>query len=254
MSAPPFLKVSGVGVAGRLHDISFDWVQGSTIAIVGPSGSGKTTLLRLLAGFEAPDQGCIELDGQAVSSAGRVLVPPERRRLTYAFQEPALMPHLDAIGNVHLAGQRVDPGRLAAARQALADVGLAGLERRPVWELSGGEAQRVQLARTLAAQARLWLLDEPFASVDRMCRADLLFRIGDRLRRRGKDGVAAIVTHDPVDAMELADLTLVLQAGRMVAFGRFEHIAAGAYGAWPAQFLASGLRGGEMAADRVSGD
>lgn len=137
MSAPPFLKVSGVGVAGRLHDISFDWVQGSTIAIVGPSGSGKTTLLRLLAGFEAPDQGCIELDGQAVSSAGRVLVPPERRRLTYAFQEPALMPHLDAIGNVHLAGQRVDPGRLAAARQALADVGLAGLERRPVWELSG---------------------------------------------------------------------------------------------------------------------
>jgi iron(III) transport system ATP-binding protein len=246
MIAAPFLKASGLCMAGRLLGVGFELARGSTIAILGPSGSGKTTLLRLLAGFEAPEKGYLELEGELVSSQGRILVPPERRHLAYAFQEPALMPHLDAIGNVHLGGRRAGPGKVAKAQRALADVGLPGFEHRRMWELSGGEAQRVQLARTLAAQARMLLLDEPFASVDRMCRADLLSRIGSRLRSGASEGLAAIVTHDPADAMELADVTMVLKAGRIAALGSFDRIAAGAFGTWPAQFLAAGLAGREI--------
>jgi iron(III) transport system ATP-binding protein len=243
---PPFLRVTDLALTGRLDGVGFDLWRGSTIAILGPSGSGKTTLLRLIAGFETPDRGRVEIDGELASAAGRTLVPPERRRMTFAFQEPALMPHLDAIGNVDL-GRRNAASVSAAAQQALADVGLPGFDRRRVWQLSGGEAQRVQLARTLAADARMMLLDEPFASVDRMCRADLLSRIGGRLKNGARDGVTAIVTHDPADAMELADLTMVLKAGRVVAFGRFEAIAGGAFGDWPSRFLEAGLAGREIA-------
>jgi len=242
VNAKPFLKATGLSVAGRLEDISFELALGSTLAVLGPSGSGKTTLLRLLAGFEAASSGTIEVDGEIVSSRGRVIVPPERRGLAFAFQEPALMPHLDAITNVHLGGRETSTIRIAAARQALADVGLPGFEQRRIWELSGGEAQRIQLARTIAFESRMLLLDEPFASVDRMCRADLLTRIGDRIRHRAGRGIAAIVTHDPADAMELSDVTMVLKAGRVVAYGAFDRIAGGDFGAWPAQFVAAGVQ------------
>lgn len=247
MSAQLLIQAISLGLSGRLEDLSFEWTAGSTVAILGPSGSGKTTLLRLLAGFEAPQSGTLFIDGMPVATAGRVLVPPEARALTFAFQDPALMPHLDVIANVHLGASRADAQRLQAARQALADVGLAGFERRRVWQLSGGEAQRVQLARTLAAGARMQLLDEPFASVDRMCRADLLARIGGRLRHGAGNGLTVIVTHDPADAMELSDRTLVLRAGHIVANGTFARIAAGDCGDWPARFLAAGLAGRELA-------
>ncbi len=246
MNVKPFLKATGLAIAGRLDGVSFELARGSTLAILGPSGSGKTTLLRILAGFESMQAGELEVDGERVTSSSRVIVPPEKRRLAFAFQEPALMPHLDAIGNVHLGVRESKPVRIAAAQQALADVGLSGFEHRRIWELSGGEAQRVQLARALAFDARMLLLDEPFASVDRMCRADLLSRIGARLRSGARDGIAAIVTHDPADALELSDVTMVLKAGRIVAHGSFDQIAAGAFGDWPAQFLAAGLAGKEI--------
>ena len=247
MSAAPFLKVTSVTVPGRLDDVSFQLAPARTLAVLGPSGSGKTTLLRVLAGFEAVHSGTIEIAGQLVSAPARIVVPPERRGLAFAFQEPALMPHLDALGNVHLGAHPSKAARTAAARQALTEVGLPGFEARRVWELSGGEAQRIQLARTLAFESRLLLLDEPFASVDRMCRADLLSRIGARIRRKPGDGIAAIVTHDPADAMELSDVTMVLKAGKVVAYGAFDRIAGGDFGDWPAQFLAAGFAGREIA-------
>jgi ABC-type Fe3+/spermidine/putrescine transport system ATPase subunit len=246
MNIPPFVKASALTFEGRLAQVSFELAAGSTVAILGPSGSGKTTLLRMLAGFEAPQSGHLEIEGEVVACDGKILVPPERRQLAFAFQEPALMPHLDALCNVHLGLRGAPRDKVAAAQRALADVGLPGFERRRVWELSGGEAQRVQLARTLACPARMRLLDEPFASVDRMCRADLLSRIGGRLRRGAIEGIVAVVTHDPADAKELADVTMVLKAGRIVACGSFDEMAAGAFGPWPAQFLAAGLAGREI--------
>ncbi|MFO1272562.1 MAG: ATP-binding cassette domain-containing protein [Rubrivivax sp.] len=245
MNTTPFLRAQGLALAGRLAGVDLEWPRGSTVAILGPSGSGKTTLLRLLAGFEAPDAGSLDLDGQRVAEAGRVLLPPERRAIAFAFQEPALMPHLDALANVELGPPGA--GRRSAAAAALADVGLPGFERRRIWQLSGGEAQRVQLARVIAADARLLLLDEPFASVDRMCRADLLQRIGPVLKARALEGGVALVTHDPADALELADTTVVMKAGRVVASGTFERLAAGEAGEWTARFLAAGLAGREIA-------
>jgi ABC-type Fe3+/spermidine/putrescine transport system ATPase subunit len=239
VSPPAVLQVRGLSVAGRLSDVSFDLEGGRTIAILGPSGSGKTTLLRLLAGFEIPHAGTVELDGEMLSAPRRTRVAPERRGLAFAFQEPALMPHLDAIGNVHLGIGAASADRIAAARQALADVGLPGFEHRRIWELSGGEAQRIQLARALAFDSKMLLLDEPFASVDRVCRADLLARIGHRIRQRPQNAVGAIVTHDPVDAQELGDVTMVLNRGEVVAFGPFDRIVAGDFGEWPAQFLSA---------------
>lgn len=246
MSAAPFAAVQGVCARGRLDAVDLALPRDCTVAILGPSGSGKTTLLRLLAGFEPPDAGRIEIDGRVVAEAGRVVVPPERRGIGFAFQEPALMPHLDVLANVMLAPRAAGRDRRPSAREALAAVGLPGFEHRRIWQLSGGEAQRVQLARVIAADAPLMLLDEPFASVDRMCRADLLARLGDRLRDGGGRGVVAIVTHDPADALELGALTVVLQAGRIVAQGAFHDIGGGACGPWPAQFLAAGLAGREI--------
>lgn len=244
--AQPYLRAMALAVQGRLENLDLALPGGSTLAILGPSGSGKTTLLRLLAGFMAPDSGRLELRGELVSCDGKVLVPTEQRQLAFAFQEPALMPHLDAIGNVGLGLRGTREGRLAIAQRALADVGLAAFGRRRIWELSGGEAQRIQLARALASSAPMLLLDEPFASVDRMCRADLISRIGTRLKSGARPGIVAIVTHDPADACELADQTLLLKAGKVVAYGRLDDIAAGVWGDWPAQFVASGLAGQEL--------
>ncbi len=245
--ATPFLKATGLGMRGRLEDLDLEIPRSCTLAILGPSGSGKTTLLRLLAGFEPAARGCLEIEGVLAAHHGQVLVPAERRGLSFAFQEPALMPHLDVAANVQLGSRDAAVSRRNATRQVLEDVGLAGFEARRIWQLSGGEAQRVQLARVLAARARMTLLDEPFASVDRMCRADLISRIGQRLRGGAGAGIVAIVTHDPADATELADLTVVMRAGRIVARGRFNEIAAGAFGTWPAEFLSSGLAGREIA-------
>lgn len=241
----PLLSVQSLGrvVGGRhlLAELSFEMRSGEVLALLGPSGSGKTSLLRLIAGFDAPSSGQLLLQGEPASVAGRVLRPPEGRGLALAFQDATLFPHLDAIGNVLFAirqGSRAE--RLAQARAALAEMGLAGMEGREVGSLSGGEAQRVALARAFAADARLLLLDEPFGNVDRPTRADLLLRLKAKLS--GGPG-ALIITHDPADALELGARILLLREGRLLADGSHAEIAAGACGDWARQFLAGGRPG-----------
>ena len=189
--------------------------RGQMTVLIGPSGCGKTTLLRLIAGFEVPDRGRVEIGGVTVAEPGRA-VPPERRGVGVVFQDYALFPHLTVAENVAFGLPRGPEGARRAAWW-LRRVGLEGLESRYPHELSGGQQQRVALARALAPRPQLLLLDEPFASLDAALRV--------RLRREVRqivveEGVAALlVTHDPAEALSMADLVAVMVYGRILQVG-----------------------------------
>ena len=227
-------------IAGRalVSQVTFDLASAEVLAILGPSGSGKTSLLRMIAGFDAPTHGSVHLQGSEVSAAGKVRVAPERRSLALAFQDATLFSHLDAVGNVAFAIHAADKAsRQARARAALQAMGLTAMDGRDVASLSGGEAQRVSLARALAAEAQLLLLDEPFGNVDRLTRIDLLARLKARLA----GGLAAIIiTHDPADAIQLGARVLLMRDGQVAADGTHEAIAAGRHGDWARAFLNAG--------------
>lgn len=219
-------------------EVSFAMAPGEVVAILGPSGSGKTSLLRLIAGFDAPTLGSVHLHGQEVSAPGKVRVPPEQRGLALAFQDATLFAHLDALGNAAFAIRGANPAaRQARAREALREMGLTAMEGRDVATLSGGEAQRVSLARALAADSKLLLLDEPFGNVDRLTRSDLLAR----LRARLAGGIGAIIiTHDPADVLELGARMLLMREGRVIADGSHADISRGQRGEWARAFLQAG--------------
>lgn len=227
-----------IGNRSVVCQVSFDMAAGEVLAILGPSGSGKTSLMRLIAGFDVPTDGSIHLHGHEVSSAGRLRVAPEHRRLALAFQDATLFAHLDAVGNAAFAIRAADRAtRLTRARAALRDMGLDQMDGRDVASLSGGEAQRVSLARAMAADAGMLLLDEPFGNVDRLTRVDLLLRLKARLAT----GLGAIIiTHDPADAVELGARVLLMREGRLVADGSHAAITAGQCGDWGRSFLAAG--------------
>ena len=227
-------------IAGRavVSEVSFDMASGEVLAILGPSGSGKTSLLRLIAGFDAPTRGSVHLHGHEVSTAGKVRVAPEHRAVALAFQDATLFSHLDAVGNAAFAIRAADTAtRYELAREALRAMGLAAMDGRDVATLSGGEAQRVSLARALATDAKLLLLDEPFGNVDRVTRIDLLARLKARLA----SGLGAIIiTHDPADAVELGARVLLMCDGQVTADGSHEAIATGQRGEWARSFLLAG--------------
>ena len=240
----PLLALNHISLAiGKnpiVNDFNLSIHHGMTVAILGPSGSGKTSLLRLIAGLCAPTNGTIDLSGQCVSRQGRCLIPTELRKLSFSFQDPALFPHLNVEQNV-LLGLHGDPRELSLrACSALEQVGLSSFSKRRAWDLSGGEAQRVCLARALLSTGTLSLFDEPFSNVDRLGRQSLIDQIGPLFRNGGR-GCSIIVTHDPMDAYELADITVVMQSGTLVACGAFKEILAGAFGEWPSQFLKTGF-------------
>ncbi len=197
--------------------VDLDVDDGTLVAIVGPSGCGKTTTLRLLAGFERPDHGTIRIGGTEVASATRSLAP-ERRRVGIVPQQGALFPHLDVSGNIRFAL----PDRRSSAARARADellelVGLSGLGRRKPHELSGGQQQRVALARALAPRPSVVLLDEPFTALDVTLRARLRTDIAQALQESA--ATAVMVTHDPSDALSMADRVAVMLSGRVEQFG-----------------------------------
>jgi iron(III) transport system ATP-binding protein len=181
--------------------------------LLGPSGSGKTTVLRCIAGFERPDAGEILADGERLSGPG-VWVPPERRRIGMVFQDYALFPHLDALGNVGFGLQGLrGADRRGRAMEMLRLVGLAGQAAKLPHELSGGQQQRVALARALAPRPRLVLLDEPFSNLDAEVRMDLAQQVRAALIAEG--ATALLVTHDQREAFAIADEIGVLHAGRL---------------------------------------
>jgi iron(III) transport system ATP-binding protein len=206
-------KRFGRGEPPAVDRLSLAVAPGEILALLGPSGCGKTTTLRLIAGFEAPDEGSVDIRGQRVAGHG-TLVPPEERGVGVVFQDYALFPHLSVGGNVAfgLAGQP-RPSRDRRVAEVLDLVGLGTLARRYPHELSGGQQQRVALARALAPAPALLLLDEPFSNLDADLRALMREEIAKILRTTGT--TAVFVTHDQQEAFTLADRVGVLHAGRL---------------------------------------
>jgi iron(III) transport system ATP-binding protein len=182
---------------------------GQTLCILGPSGCGKTTALRLIAGFEQPDRGSIEINGRRVAAPG-ASVPPERRRVGMVFQDFALFPHLSVRENVAY-GIRRDPDRHVRVSELLDMVGLATDAERMPHQLSGGMQQRVAVARALAPRPDVILLDEPFSNLDQALRTQLRGEVREILRQA--KATAIFVTHDQEEALTIADHVCVMARG-----------------------------------------
>ncbi len=193
--------------------LSLEVAPGEIVALLGPSGGGKTTTLRLIAGFETPDAGRIEIRGEIVAGEGRH-VPPEERGVGVVFQDYALFPHLTVTDNVRFGLHRLDrAARGRRASETLDIVGLADFAARYPHELSGGQQQRVAVARALAPAPAVLLLDEPFSNLDADLRAQMRDDVEAILRRTGT--TAIFVTHDQEEAFTLADRVAVLAGGRI---------------------------------------
>jgi iron(III) transport system ATP-binding protein len=192
--------------------LSLSIEQGEFVALLGPSGCGKTTTLRLLAGFEAPDAGIIQIGGQMVTGPG-VFAPPEKRKVGMVFQSYALFPHLTVAKNVAY-GLSKEAARAGQVQEVLEMVRLSGLEDRLPHELSGGQQQRVALARALAPKPNLILLDEPFSNLDAGLRVAVRAEVRDILRRANI--TTLFVTHDQEEALSLSNTVAVMMAGKLM--------------------------------------
>jgi molybdate transport system ATP-binding protein len=226
---------------------------GQVAAILGPNGAGKTTALRALAGLLPLTEGRVALDGQVLEdTARRVRVPAERRPVGMVFQDYLLFPHLSVLDNVAFGLRARGAGRRPARRAAAArleQLGLGSLERARPGTLSGGQQQRVALARALATDPRMLLLDEPLSALDASIRAD----VRRDLRRHLKEfaGVNLVVTHDPLEAIALADRLIVVEGGRVVQAGTPGEVAEHPRSRYVADLVGVNLLRGRASGDAV---
>ncbi len=197
--------------------VSFDVKRGEVLCLLGPSGCGKTTTLRIAAGLERPDSGLVFVGGKLVEGEGRH-EPPETRRVGLMFQDYALFPHLSALKNVAFGLAKLPSAeRDGRAEAELARVGLGRLKDAYPHTLSGGEQQRVALARMLAPNPDVVLMDEPFSGLDAGLRDDVR---GTTLKRlREARAATVMVTHDPDEAMRVGDRVAVMREGRIIQIG-----------------------------------
>ena len=224
--------VRGTEVAA-LDNISLDVVTGEFVALLGPSGCGKTTLLRILAGMETPTSGRVIIDGQDMTD-----VPPERRPVNMVFQSPALFPHRSVFENIafgpRMAG--VAAGQIAkSVTEMLALVRLEGYEQRRVTQLSGGQSQRIALARALINRPKVLLLDEPLSALDLKLRKAMQVELKRIHRLLGTTFV--YVTHDQEEAIMMADRIVIMNHGHIVQSGAPNEIYRRPTSAFAADFI-----------------
>jgi iron(III) transport system ATP-binding protein len=238
------VHLSGVrkrfGEVVAVCDASLCVDRGGIVAVLGPSGCGKTTLLRLIAGFERPDAGTVEVAGRTVAGPG-AWIPPEERRVGMVFQDYALFPHLTVAQNIGFGLRR--RARAERVRELLSAVGLDGLDGRYPHELSGGQQQRVALARALAPAPELVLLDEPWSNVDPFLRETLRGEVAEIIR--SLDVTAVLVTHDREEAFSVADRIALMRDGTVVQEGTAEELYFVPRSRWAAEFVGAAnlLRG-----------
>ena len=218
------IRLSGVkksfGEVKAVDGVNLEIADGEFFAMLGPSGSGKTTVLRLIAGFELPDSGVIEIDGVDVSQT-----PPFNRDVNTVFQDYALFPHMTVLENVEygLKVKKVAKDeRITRARKALQRVKLEGYEARKPGQLSGGQRQRVALARALVNEPKVLLLDEPLGALDLQLRHEMQVELKELQRDIGITFI--FVTHDQEEALTMADRIAVFNAGNIVQMGTAREI------------------------------
>ena len=202
-------------------DVALEIRAGEVVALLGPNGAGKTTLLRALAGLIPVTRGHVRLDGAVLEdSATGTYVPTERRPIGFVFQDYLLFPHMSVLDNVAFGVSARGAGSGVARRRAtrwLERVGLQELAFARPSQLSGGQRQRAALARALAPDPRLLLLDEPMAALDASARTEVRRDLKRHLA--SFDGVRLLVTHDPLEAVALADRLVVIENGKLVQEG-----------------------------------
>ncbi len=222
------------GAVQAVQGVNFEVASQEFIAILGPSGCGKSTLLRLVAGLEEPDAGHLYLRGQEISGP-RQLVPPENRRFGMVFQDFALFPHMSVSANIAygLSGARSE--KQARVQELLTLVGLPHLADKMPHMISGGEQQRIAVARALAPRPQLILMDEPFSNLDYQLRVQLRRDIRRILKQ---EGVAALlVTHDQTEAITFSDRVFLMYAGELVQTGVPEVVYRHPKNLWAASFV-----------------
>jgi putative spermidine/putrescine transport system ATP-binding protein len=208
------------GNVNAVDDISLDIESGEFITLLGPSGSGKTTVLRMIAGFEDPDTGSIELDGEDITH-----LPPFDRDVNTVFQDYALFPHMSVQENVEygLRTRKVPKAeRAKQALEAIASVKLEETVNRLPHQLSGGQRQRIALARALVLRPRVLLLDEPLGALDRQLREEMQVELKKIQRDAGITFI--FVTHDQEEAMRMSDRIVVFNSGRIEQVGTPEQV------------------------------
>lgn len=221
------------GAHAALDDVSLQIPAGSYVVLLGPSGSGKTTLLNILGGFLEPSAGSVSIAGEDVTR-----VAPAQRPTATVFQDYALFPHMTVAANVEFGLRMRKVERMSRERRALELLGLVGLEqvagRRP-HELSGGQRQRVALARALVIEPKLLLLDEPLGALDLRLRRQMQDELRSIRKRIGMTFVH--VTHDQEEAMALADVVIVMNAGRIEDMGSPDRVYARPESRFAATFM-----------------
>lgn len=232
--------------------VDFTAGDGELVALLGPNGAGKTTALRAVAGLQPLDAGRIELDGTTLDDpAAGVFVPTADRPIGFVFQDHLLFPRMTALDNVAFGLRARHHDKQAARRRArewLERLDLADQAHAKPRSLSGGQAQRVALARALATDPRLLLLDEPLAALDAGARAVVRAELRRHLATFA--GARLLVTHDPVDALVLADRLVIIEHGRVTQTGTPTDVTARPASRYVAQLVGINLLHGAAAGDR----
>jgi len=204
------------GSVTAINDISFHLREKEFISILGPSGCGKSTLLRLIAGLEVPSQGKIFLEHKEISGK-KITMPPEHRKFGMIFQDYALFPHLSVKDNIAFGLIGTKKEKLKRLEELLNLVGLPHLSENMPHQISGGEQQRIAVARALAPKPRIILMDEPFSNLDYQLRQQMRYDVRDILKHQGVASI--LVTHDQVEAITLSERVLLMKNGKLLQSG-----------------------------------
>ena len=246
------IRISGLtkryGAVTAVFELSFDVPSGGTMALLGPSGCGKTTILRCLAGLETPDFGRIDIDGEPVFDHDRGIdLPPEKRGLGIVFQSYAVWPHMTVANNVafplKVRGVPVKE-RLDRASRMLELVGLKGFEDRSATLVSGGQQQRIALARALIHEPRLVLFDEALSNLDSRLRQQVRVELRQLQERLGF--TAIYVTHDQAEAFGLADQIILMNQGAIETMGTAREVFQHPRSAFAARFFGMNVLEGKL--------